>query len=141
VAELLRYADHSPSKLAHYVDEPRRLKRVVATRQTYLSRLSAEPLTVGWPPPTAETLRQHTSTYESVVRQFAGEETVANCREVRRLTHRDDYAAIRRTAVAREELTDDQRRRLRAGDVADDVADLEAERDRLTAALEEHPER
>jgi hypothetical protein len=141
VTELLRYADHSPSKLAHYVDEPRRLKRVVATRQTYLSRLSAEPLTVGWPPPTAETLRQYASTYESVVRQFAGEETVAHCREVRRLTHRDDYAAVRRTAVAREELTDDQRQRLRAGNVADDVAELEAERERLTAALEEYPER
>jgi hypothetical protein len=141
VPELLRYADHSPSKLAHYVGEPRRLKRVVATRQTYLSRLSAEPLTVGWPPPDAATLRERTAAYESVVRQFADEETVALCRTVRRATRRDDYADLRRTAVAREELTDDQRRRLREDAVADDVADLEAERERLTEALEEYGRR
>jgi len=141
VPKLLEYADYSPSKLGHYVDEPRDLKRVVATRQTYLSRLSAEPLTVGWPPPPAATLRREASAYESVVRRFGGEETVALCRQVRRVTRRDDYEALRRTAVAREELTDEQRRTVREGALEAEIEELEAERDRLQAALEEHPRR
>lgn len=141
VTTLLEYAGHSRSKLGHYVDDADALKRVVATRQTYLERLDAEPLTVGWPPPRAAVLRRRASAYESVVRRFGDETVVARCREVRRLTHRDDYAGLRGAAVARDELTDDQRRALRKGRVESKLSRLRGERERLRAALEEHPER
>lgn len=139
VTTLLEYADYSRSKLDHYVDDADELKRVVATRHTALSRLSAEPLTVDWPPPDAATLRRRAKAYESVVRGFAGEGVVARCREVRRLAHRDDYARLREAAVARDELTEDQRGRLAEGAVEAEIAERERERDRLEAALDEHP--
>jgi hypothetical protein len=141
VTRLLEYADYSRSKLDHYVDDPAAIKRVVATRRTYLDRLSAAPLTVGWPPPPPATLRRQADADESVVRQFADEETVALCREVRRATRREDYGDLRRAALARDELTAEQRRLVRDGTLADEIDALEAERDRLAAALEEYPER
>ena len=138
VPRLLEYAGYSRSKLSHYVDSTDELKRVVATRQTYLERLSAAPLTVGWPPPAAATLRRRARAYESVVRGFADEDVVARCREVRELTHRDDYDDIRRAAVARDELTDEQRRALQEGRVERERERLADERGRLAAALEDH---
>jgi hypothetical protein len=141
VSTLLTYAGHSRSKLGHYVDDADALKRVVATRQTYLERLDAEPLTVGWPPPRAAVLRRRASAYESVVRRFGDETVVARCREVRRLTRRDDYADLRRAAVARDELTEGQRRALREGRLESELSALKNERERLRAALDEHPER
>jgi hypothetical protein len=141
VTRLLEYADYSRSKLDHYVDDPAAIKRVVATRRTYLDRLSAAPLTVGWLPPPPATLRRQADADESVVRQFADEETVALCREVRRATRREDYGDLRRAALARDELTAEQRRLVRDGTLADEIDALEAERDRLAAALEEYPER
>jgi len=56
IPQLLEYAGFSRSKLDHYVDDPDALKRAVATQQTYLERLDADPLTVGWPPPEADAM-------------------------------------------------------------------------------------
>ncbi|MFC7081739.1 DUF7118 family protein [Halorussus caseinilyticus] len=43
IGDLLEYARYSNSKLDHYVEDPAALKRAVATNETYLERLDADP--------------------------------------------------------------------------------------------------
>ena len=136
IPQLLAYAEYSRSKLDHYVADADALKRSVATRQTYLERLDADPLTVGWPPPAADTLRWQCNERISVVARFAPD-VVSDLRAVRALTRRSEYDRLRDSAVARERLTDAERERLRTGAVADELADLRAERDALRDALDE----
>jgi hypothetical protein len=134
---VLEYADYSRSKLDHYVDDPDRFRHEVATNETYLSRLDAEPLTVAWPPPVAGRLRRRAEELVSVVARFAAEPVVARARAVRDLALRDDYERLRRAAVAREELSRAERERLASGAVEAELAERRAERDRLRAALDE----
>jgi len=94
IPQLLEYAGFSRSKLDHYVDDPDALKRAVATQQTYLERLDADPLTVGWPPPEADDLRWQCQERISVVGRFAPE-VVPDLRAVRELTRREDYDRLR----------------------------------------------
>jgi hypothetical protein len=139
IAQLLEYADYSVSKLDHYVDNARALKRNVATHRTYLQRLDAEPLTIGWPPPTADRLRFQCRELVSVVARFDPEESVlSSLRTVRGLASRDDYAQLRDSAVARRQLDDEERERLKTGAVQDELTALRERRDRLDSALEEY---
>jgi cell fate (sporulation/competence/biofilm development) regulator YlbF (YheA/YmcA/DUF963 family) len=137
VTELLEYADYSASKLSHYVDDPDRLKSRVATNRTYLEGLSAEPLCIGWPPPTAERLRLRAEELVSVVGRFADEETVADLRAVGALTRRSDYDRLQTAAVARAELSDEERQRVASGDAAEELEAARDERRRIETALEE----
>ena len=139
VARLVELCDHSPSKLAHYVDDPDRFRAVVAANRTYLDRLDAGSLAVDWPPPPAGHLRYRARELVRVVDRFAPEAVVAQLHALRALARRADYERLRRAAVARERLDDDERRRLRSGAVGAELEDLRVERDRLTAALEAHP--
>jgi hypothetical protein len=141
ITTLLEYADYSQSKLGHYVDDPAALKRHVATNRTYLEGLDADPLTVGWPPPTAEDLRFRCREYEAVVHRFAPESVIEQLRTVRGLPRETDYERLRQSAVARAELSESERERLASGAIEAELADLRAEREELVAALEEHPER
>lgn len=141
VATLLEYADYSRSKLGHYVDDPAALKRHVATERTYLQGLSADPLVVGWPPPPAGELRHRGREIVSVVARFADDDAVAAARRVQRLSFQDDYDRLRDAAVARERLTDEDRRKLADGTVDEELDRLRGRRDRLEDALSEHPER
>lgn len=138
VGELLTYAEFSTSKLEHYVEDPDLLKRRVATNRTYLERLSADPLTVAWPPAAADVLRFRTSELVSLVGRFADEETVAALRRVRRATRREDYERLRTAAVARAELSDEERRRVADGAVEEELQAARETLERLDAALEEH---
>ncbi|MFB6183813.1 MAG: hypothetical protein ABEI96_04595 [Haloarculaceae archaeon] len=140
IAQLLEYADYSHSKLDHYVEEPTALRSHVATRQTYLRRLDAEPLTVGWPPPEAAVLRYRCRELESVVRRIADEDALRRLRTVRLLPREVDFQRLRTSAVAREELDDAEIRDLRDGTVESELASLRAERQRLADALQAHPE-
>ena len=135
VPDLLEYADYSASKLDHYVDDPGALRAKVATHRTYLERLDAEPLTVGWPPPEAEELRWLAGELVAVVGRFADEETVARARAVRDLPRETEYERLRRAAVARSELDGDERERLRSGAVASDLESLREARERLDGVL------
>jgi tetratricopeptide (TPR) repeat protein len=139
VTKLLEYAGYSNSKLGHYVDDPAAFQRCVAANETYLDRLDAEPLTVGWPPPAATDLRWWADAAESVVRRFAPEDVVAALRAVRELTHDAEYDRLQTAAVARAELGERERERLRSGDVERDLAGAREARDLLATALEEHP--
>ncbi|MEF8807010.1 DUF7118 family protein [Natronomonas sp.] len=137
VTQLLEYADYSGSKLSHYVDDADRLKRRVATNRTYLEGLSADPLCIGWPPPAAGTLRFLADELVSVVGRFADEETVAVLRGVRALTRREEYDRLRTAAVARAEMTDEERRRVASGAVAEDLESARETRRRIEAALDD----
>jgi hypothetical protein len=140
IRTLLEYAEYSPSKLDHYVDQPRRLKRAVATQQTYLTRLDATPLQLEWPPRRAETVRWRTQELITVVDRFADEDVVATLRRVRELTWDDDYARLRESAVAAERLDAEERERLERGAVADELADARDARELITDALDAYPD-
>jgi len=142
VSTLLEYADYSDSKLAHYVDAPGELKRHVATNRTYLRELTAEPVTVGWPPPGPDGLRYRAREYESAARAFATESTLAALRTVRALPRElgaEEYRRLRRAAAARADLDDAERERVRDGTARRELAAAREARERLSAALEAHP--
>jgi hypothetical protein len=140
IPQLLEYAEYSRSKLDHYVADADALKRTVATRQTYLRRLDAEPLTVGWPPPEAGELGFLCRELTAVVNRFAPG-VVEELRAVATLPRETDYGRLREAAVAESELTAGERERLRTGDVGEELDAAVAERERLQSALSEYPER
>ncbi|MEF8856096.1 MAG: hypothetical protein V5A16_01605 [Haloplanus sp.] len=135
IPTLLEYADYSASKLSHYVDDPGALQTRVATGRTYLERLDAEPLTVSWPPPSAERLRYRAPELVSVVARFAPQGVVAQARRLRHLPDDVDYERLRETALARDELDADERERLERGAVEAELAAARDERERIEAAL------
>ncbi|MFD1565347.1 hypothetical protein ACFR99_17565 [Haloarchaeobius amylolyticus] len=135
IPELLEYADYSRSKLSHYVDSADELKRNVATQQTYLESIDAEPLTIDWPPDPAGALRARTREYQPFVARVADEDVVAALREVRLLATDPDYDRLQTAAQAVAQLTPAERERLADGRVADELETLRAERERLVNAL------
>ncbi len=141
IPTLLEYADYSRSKLAHYVEDPAELKRRVATERTYLERLSADPLTVAWPPPPAGELRHRGREIVAVLGRFADDPVVERARAVRRLVFDDDYERLRDAAVARDRLRDEDRQKLANGELAAELEDLRATAEELERALEEFPRR
>lgn len=140
IPTLLDWADYTRSKLSHYVEDPASFRAQVAGNRTYLSRLDAEPLEIGWPPPPAGTLRYRGRELVAVVERFAPESTVERLNDVRDLVHRSDYEDLRRAAVAADRLDEADRRRLRDGSIQGEVASLRDEAERLDAALEGYPE-
>jgi hypothetical protein len=140
IPKLLELADYSQSKLDHYVADPTALQRAVATQQTYLQRLDGEPLTVGWPPPAAETVRWRCQELTSVVNRFAPD-VVEQLRAVERLPRETAYERLRESAVAESELTPEERERLRSGQVEAALDERRAEREQLETALSAYPER
>ncbi|WP_251341873.1 DUF7118 family protein [Haloplanus halophilus] len=137
IPTLLEYADYSTSKLSHYVDDPGALRTRVGTHRTYLERLDAAPLTVSWPPPAAERLRYRAPELVSVVARFADEATVAAARRLRDLPDRVAYERLRETALARDELDEEERERLSRGAVEAELTAARDERARIEAALDE----
>lgn len=138
VGQLLEYADYSRSKLDHYVDDPQALKAAVATNRTYLDRLDAEPLTVGWPPPTPGALRYRVRELVPVVGRL-DDDAVAALRSVRELADDPGYETLRESAVAREELSADERAMAADGTADRDLDRARDDLDRVRDALSEHP--
>ncbi|WP_226482121.1 DUF7118 family protein [Natrinema amylolyticum] len=136
IPELLEYADYSRSKLSHYVDSADELKRNVATQQTYLEGIDAEPLTIDWPPEPAGALRRRAREYRPFVARIADEDAVAALREVRLLATDPDYDRLQTAAQAVAQLSPAERERLTDGRVADELEALRTERERLEDALE-----
>lgn len=140
IPTLLEYANYSKSKLDHYVEDAAAVKRHVATNRTYLERLDAEPLTVGWPPPSAERLRWTCREYEAVVHRFAEEAVTERLRRVQALARNPDYERLRESAVAQSELDERERERLASGEVEHQLQEIKAERAELADALAKYPE-
>ncbi len=136
IDELLEYANYSRSKLSHYVDDADELKRQVATQQTFLDGIDAEPLTLEWPPGPAGVLQRRTREYRPFVDRIADEEAVALLRAVRLRSRDSDYDRLQTAAQAVVQLTPDERRRLSDGQVADELEALRNEQEQLRAALE-----
>ncbi|MFD1513270.1 DUF7118 family protein [Halomarina rubra] len=137
--QLLDYADYSNSKLSHYVEDPQALKGAVATNRTYLERLTADPLTVEWPPAPAAEVRWRCRELLAVVGRFADEETAAHLRTVRAATRREDYDRLRNSAVARAHLTTEEHEQVRSGAVASDLDRVRDDIATLETALANHP--
>lgn len=138
IEELLEYAEYSPSKLSHYVDDANLLKRRIATDRTYLERLSIDPLRVEWPPKSADTLWFRTEELISLVGRFADESTTETLREIRSLTQRSEYERLRKAAESDAELTDGERRRLENGSIETELSSAREKLDRLEEALAEY---
>ncbi|ELY45677.1 DUF7118 family protein [Natronorubrum sulfidifaciens] len=138
IPELLEYANYSHSKLSHYVESADELKRRVATQQTYLDGIDAEPLTISWPPAEAGVLRRQIREIRPFVARVADEDVVAHLRSIRRLTTDPefDYDRLQTAAQAVVQLTPDERERLADGQIAGELETLRDERDALEAALE-----
>ena len=148
IRTLIEYDDYSRSKLAHYVDDPGLFQARIAVHRTYLDRLSADPLLVGWPPPAPGTLRLRARELVSVTARLQDrlpdeadgtteENVVRLARRLRRLPDETPYGRIREAARADAELTDDQRDRLRRGEVSRELTRLRDRRDRLEDALDD----
>ncbi|GAB7090441.1 hypothetical protein JCM18237_07120 [Halorubrum luteum] len=126
LATLLEYADYSPSKLDHYVDDPGALRTAVAVHRTYIERLDGEPFALAWPPKPGEELAYAIDELVPLVSRFADEETVATLRTIRKLARSDEYEALRRAAEVRETLDGEELELLRSGEIDDRVATAES---------------
>lgn len=133
--DLLEYAGYSPSKLDHYVDDANLLKRRVSTNRTYLERLSADPLCVEWPPVDREALTFRARELMSVVTRLADESVTSVLRDVQALPRREDYDRLRTAAIAREELSEAERRRVERGVVEEELESARTEKRRLEDVL------
>ena len=151
LSTLREYADYSPSKLDHYVEDPGALRTHVAVHQTYLNRLGPEPLVVDWPPAEAGVLRARLRELAPLVRRFdatidregAASDAEGDTesieyyrRRLARLTRTDDYDRLRQVAVADAELDDEEFDKLAAGTVDEELAALEDGIEAIDAALE-----
>ncbi|WP_435078494.1 DUF7118 family protein [Halococcus sp. AFM35] len=139
LTQLLDYADYSPSKLAHYVDEPDRLRKNVAVHRSYLDGLDATALEIDWPPPSAPECRFLLRELVAVVGRFAPEEVVRRLHELRGFARSERYERLHRAAMAREELSERDRKRLAEGTVEADLTAARNDRERLAEALSAHP--
>jgi len=148
LSRLQEYAEYSPSKLDHYVEDPGALRTTVAVHQTYLDRLGPEPLSVGWPPAEAGVLRARLTELAPLVRRLdravvadedaemdaeddheQSESLESHRRRLARLTRRDRYDRLRDVAVARAELDDEEFELVASGAV-------ESERNAIERAIE-----
>lgn len=138
IPKLLDLADYSSAKLSHHVDDPRELKRHVATNRTYLERLDGDPLTLGWPPQAATRLRWRIEELIAVCNRFAPDEPIVRLRELRGYARKEDeYERLRTAARARLELTREERERLQSGAIEADLDAAREARERLEDALDE----
>ncbi|WP_132059089.1 DUF7118 family protein [Halorussus amylolyticus] len=142
LTKLLKYARYSNSKLSHYVGDPGALKRAVATNETYLERLDADPLELDWPPRSATDLKWRVEELVSVVGRFAPEAVVADLREVQRAVHDEArFERLRTAAEAEAQLSDAEREKVENGEVTAEIEDLKARISALEDSLEAYPDR
>jgi hypothetical protein len=136
---VLEYAGYSRSKLDHYVDDPGALKRAVDRHRAYLDRLDADPLRVEWPPAPADGLRFRCRELTSAVNRL-DHSPIEELRAVAALPREPDYERLRNSALVEQELNDEQREQLAAGEIQAELSEKRTERDRLETALEDFPD-
>ncbi|MFB6153807.1 MAG: hypothetical protein ABEJ27_06100 [Halodesulfurarchaeum sp.] len=136
---LLEYAEYSRSKLAHYVEEPATFQRVVGGNMTYLDRLDAEPLTIEWPPPSADELRWRGRELTSMLNRFAPSDPIEDLDRLLELARDESrYRELRLAARAGAELSEAERELVADGTVADRLAELRERRQELQDALDRY---
>lgn len=137
VHTLLEYAKYSRSKLDHYVEDAGQFDHLLSRQKTYLSRLSPLPLTIDWPPPTAEELRWRCEELTPACNRLSPD-VVAALRQVESLPRETDYERLRTSIVAREQLTDEERTRLENGNVEAELKRTREQRARLADSIADH---
>jgi len=150
LSTLREYAEYSPSKLEHYVEDPGALRTNVAVHQTYLDRLGPEPLLVEWPPAEAGVLRARLDELASILRRLdravaadndgsdvdePTEPIESHRRRLARLTRRELYSRLRDIAVARAELDDEEVDLVASGQIAAEYEAVSQGIDAIDAAL------
>ncbi|MGM0604807.1 MAG: DUF7118 family protein, partial [Halobacteriota archaeon] len=135
--ELLDLVDYSASKLDHYVADPGALRTNVAVHRTFLDRITAEPLTVPWPPEPSGTLRYRLRELASVTRTLGDDALESRLRTLRRLVRDPAFDRIREVAVVAEELDESTYERVVSGAILEDYEAIDAAIDRLETTLEE----
>ena len=132
LSKLLEYAEYSPSKLDHYVEQPQTLKRTIATQRTALERIDAAPFTIDWPPPSAERVPWYTRELRGAASQLLDETALAALRELEALA-RDErtYDRLQTAAAAAEQLSEADRKRLESGEIERELERIRAQRSRI----------
>ncbi|NUE01356.1 hypothetical protein HUB97_02475 [Halorubraceae archaeon YAN] len=135
--KLLDLVDYSSSKLDHYVSDPGALRTNVAVHRTFLDRITAEPLTIEWPPAEANELQFRLKELSSVTRKLGDESLEGYLRTLRRLTNNPDFTTLRDAAAAKEELDDETLSRIVSGEIVDDYEAIVSAIESLELTLEE----
>lgn len=138
--DLLEYSTYSPSKLTHYVTDPDRLKRAIATQQTAISRLDATPFRIDWPPPPADDLRWFIRELRPLVDRFAPDDVIAELRTIKDRSESPAYERLRAVAVARADLSDYEATLLATDAVTSQLTAIDDAIERIDAAIESAPE-
>lgn len=141
IATLLEWLDYSPSKLRHYVDDPTAFRRVVATERSFLADLDADPLKIDWPPPSADLVPHVTRSRRRVIGSSLDTEAHQALRRLEGLA-RDEtrYGRLRASAVARDELTEAERKAIKTGDLDRQLTETQAAIDAIDEALSTAPD-
>jgi hypothetical protein len=138
LAQLLEYAEYSPSKLDHYVEDADLLKRTIATQRVALERLDAAPFTIDWPPPPADRVPWRTRALRGAASSLLDEAALTALRELEALARdADRYEHLRTAAEAADQLTETDRERLAAGTVADELTEYRSQRERIADLVDE----
>lgn len=132
---LLEYTNFTRSKLSHYVDDPSTFQARIGANQTYLDRISADPLIISWPPSAQDELHWRIRELTSVINRFAPAETVRKLNDLQKFSHRDDYPDIRLAAQADATLDEQEKQRLTTGELREELESKQRDRDQLRSAL------
>ncbi len=137
VPTVREYLDFSRSKLGHYVDDPGHFVGEVGPHSAYLESLTADPFTIGWPPPARSDMQWTLRELIQAVDRFASTETISHLRELRSLCRDDQrYQHLRSAARLRQELDDDERELVVSGAVHDELESVTTTLEAVEAALD-----
>ena len=140
LSKLVDYADYSRSKLDHYVDNPDQLKHIVGGQKVFLSGLDSEPLRIDWPPPSADKLRYRCRELTAVVNRL-DQDVVETLRAVEQLPRETNYDQLRNSVMAKESLTDEERKRIQEEDIETQLSEAREQKARFIDALEAAPKK
>lgn len=132
---LLEYTDYTRSKLSHYVNDPTTFNARIAANQTYLNRLSPDPLTISWPPPQQAELHWLLRELTSVINRIAPTETMEKLNTLQNFTNKDKYVDIQQAAKADAVLNPSEKERLASGELTRELEEKQQEKDQLQSAL------
>lgn len=132
---VLEYTNYTRSKLSHYVDDPSTFQARIGANQTYLDRLSADPLMISWPPPAPDELHWRIRELTSIINRFAPAETVRKLNDLQKFSHQDDYLDLRLAARADAALDEQEKQRLTTGELREELETKQRDRDQLQSAV------
>lgn len=131
VEQVLEMADHSRSKLEHYVDDAVEFRRAVP--RSFLESFDGSAFEIGFDEP-ADVVRYEAPELRKVVQGFADEDVVDLLRRIRRLAMDDEYEEMRRAHQAAGELDPESLRR-RVDEVEEEMETVETRLEEVEDAV------